>query len=217
MTKRAKQQQRTGAPVVQCDRCDRWLYLDEAGFPDLATTSAANPSTCKPYLTVEALQTRLHALEATVAGLGQQVTARGQEVPDRSEQEQDTTLSTSTPETRAMRTPISDSSGQPETELLDGKSAPVNSDDSAHDDHNEPCRQEQGRAPPERPRIHTNMKEVVDRSTGESLQELDTTPNSPGETRQLGVRQEDNLRAPDNTMDLSATGPEASRDRTTMR
>ncbi|KAL3197699.1 hypothetical protein MRX96_014616 [Rhipicephalus microplus] len=53
------------------------------------------------------------------------------------------------------------------------------------------------------------MKEVVDRSTGESLQELDTTPNSPWETRQVGVRQEDNLPAPDNTMDLSATGPEA--------
>ncbi|KAH8022328.1 hypothetical protein HPB51_023381 [Rhipicephalus microplus] len=51
------------------------------------------------------------------------------------------------------------------------------------------------------------MKEAVDRSTGESLQELGTIPNSPGETRQVGVRQEDNL--PDNTMDLSATGPEA--------
>ncbi|KAL3217671.1 hypothetical protein MRX96_006086 [Rhipicephalus microplus] len=51
------------------------------------------------------------------------------------------------------------------------------------------------------------MKEAVDRSTGESLQELGTIPNSPGETRQVGVRQEDNL--PNNTMDLSATGPEA--------
>ncbi|KAL3178507.1 hypothetical protein MRX96_038403 [Rhipicephalus microplus] len=106
-----------------------------------------------------------------------------------------------------MITPTSGSSGQPEIQPLDGKSAPVNSDDSAHDDHNKPCRQEQGRAPPERPRIHTNMKEAVDRSTGESLQELGTIPNSPGETRQVGVRQEDNL--PDNTMDLSATGPEA--------
>ncbi|KAL3217641.1 hypothetical protein MRX96_032270 [Rhipicephalus microplus] len=106
-----------------------------------------------------------------------------------------------------MRTPTSGSSGQPETQPLDGKSAPVNSDDSAHDDHNEPCRQEQGRAPPERPRIHTNMKEVVDRSTGESLQELGTAPNTPGETRQVGVRQENNLPALDNTMDLSATGP----------
>ncbi|KAL3193795.1 hypothetical protein MRX96_000090 [Rhipicephalus microplus] len=185
MTKRAKQQQRTGAPVVQRDRCDRWLYLDEAGFPDLATASAANPFTCKPCLTVEALHTRLHALEVIVAALGQQVTARGQEVPDRSEQEQDTTLSTSTPETGAMRTPTSGSSGQPETQPLDKKSAPVNSDDSAHNDHNEPCRQEQDRAPPERPRIHTNMKEAVDRSTGESLQELGTTPNSPGETRRI--------------------------------
>ncbi|KAL3178504.1 hypothetical protein MRX96_038400 [Rhipicephalus microplus] len=92
---------------------------------------------------------------------------------------------------------------------LDGKSAPVNFDDLAHDDHNEPRRQEQGRAPPERPRIHTNMKEVVDRSRGELLQELGTTPNSPGETRQVGVRQEDNLQAPDNTMDLSAMGKEA--------
>ncbi|KAH8020329.1 hypothetical protein HPB51_000670 [Rhipicephalus microplus] len=106
-----------------------------------------------------------------------------------------------------MRTPTLSSSGQPETQPLDGKSAPVNSDDSAHDDHNEPCRQEQGRTPPERPRIHTNMKEAADRSTDESLQELGTIPNSPGETRQVGVRQEDNL--PDNTMVLSATGPEA--------
>ncbi|KAH8022341.1 hypothetical protein HPB51_023394 [Rhipicephalus microplus] len=53
------------------------------------------------------------------------------------------------------------------------------------------------------------MKEVVDRSRGELLQELGTTPNSPGETRQVGVRQEDNLQAPDNTMDLSAMGKEA--------
>ncbi|KAL3201351.1 hypothetical protein MRX96_042952 [Rhipicephalus microplus] len=37
-----------------------------------------------------------------------------------------------------MRTPTSGSSRQPETQPLDGKSAPVNSDDSAHDDHNEP-------------------------------------------------------------------------------
>ncbi|KAL3216562.1 hypothetical protein MRX96_032892 [Rhipicephalus microplus] len=108
-----------------------------------------------------------------------------------------------------MRTPTSGSSGPPETPPLDGKSAPVNSDDSAHDDRNEPCRQEEGRAPPERPRIHTNMKEVVDRSTGESLQELGTTPNSPGETQQVDVRQQDNLPVPDNTMDLSATGSEA--------
>lgn len=209
MTKRAKQQQRTGAPVVQCDRCDRWLYLDEAGFPDLAAASAASPFTCKPCLTVEGLQARLHALEAVVTGLVRQAAARGQEVPERSDQEQDTILSTLTPETGARRTPVSSPSGKPETQPLDGKSTPVDSDNPAQDDHSEPCGQEQDRVLSERPRIHTIVTEVGEKSQGAPLQELGTVPNSPGETEQVNVRQDDSLPAPDNMIDLSATVLEA--------
>ncbi|KAH6925709.1 hypothetical protein HPB50_008694 [Hyalomma asiaticum] len=181
MTKRAKQQ-RTGTPAVPCDRCDRWLYHDEAGFPDLAAASAASPFTCKPCLTVEGFQARLHALEAVVTGLVRQATARGQEVPERSEQEQDTILSTSTPNAGARRTPTSSPSGKPETERarLSTLTTQHRMTTMSH-----ATRARQGTI--DRPRIHTNVKEVGDKSEGAPLQELGTIPNSPGEPQQVNA------------------------------
>ncbi|KAH6948850.1 hypothetical protein HPB50_026601 [Hyalomma asiaticum] len=66
MAKRTKRH-RSEESLVQCDRCDRWLHLDETGFPDLEAASAASPFTCKPCVTVESLHARLRSIESDVA------------------------------------------------------------------------------------------------------------------------------------------------------
>ncbi|KAH7955015.1 hypothetical protein HPB49_023977 [Dermacentor silvarum] len=66
MVKRTKRQQGE-EPLVQCDKCSRWLYLDEAGFTGIQQAEEASPFICKLCTTVEDLHTRLHAAESEVA------------------------------------------------------------------------------------------------------------------------------------------------------
>lgn len=60
--------------MVQCDRCRRWVYLDETDF---ACTDAADvaPFTCNLCNVVESLETRLRASEQEVETLGRAVRA----------------------------------------------------------------------------------------------------------------------------------------------
>lgn len=67
MVKRTKRQQQGEEPLVQCDKCSRWLYLDEAGFTGIQQAEEASPFICKLCTTVEDLHTRLHAAESEVA------------------------------------------------------------------------------------------------------------------------------------------------------
>lgn len=59
---------------MQCDRCRRWVYLDETDF---ACTDAADvaPFTCNLCNVVESLETRLRASEQEVETLGRAVRA----------------------------------------------------------------------------------------------------------------------------------------------
>ncbi|KAH6941859.1 hypothetical protein HPB50_023665 [Hyalomma asiaticum] len=68
MAKRTKRH-RSEESLVQCDRCDRWLHLDETGFQDIEAASAASPFTCKPCVTVESLHARLRTAESDVASM----------------------------------------------------------------------------------------------------------------------------------------------------
>ncbi|KAL3226623.1 hypothetical protein MRX96_024825 [Rhipicephalus microplus] len=60
--------------MVQCDRCRRWVYLDETDF---ACTDAADvaPFTCNLCNVVRSLETRLRASELEVEMLGRAVRA----------------------------------------------------------------------------------------------------------------------------------------------
>ncbi|KAL1422026.1 hypothetical protein MTO96_022488 [Rhipicephalus appendiculatus] len=55
-------------PMVQCDRCRRWAYLDETDFP---STDAADATAfvCNLCNTIEVLETRLRASETEIETL----------------------------------------------------------------------------------------------------------------------------------------------------
>ncbi|KAL3192798.1 hypothetical protein MRX96_058661 [Rhipicephalus microplus] len=73
MAERSKRKERE-EPMVQCDRCRRWVYLDETDF---ACTDAADvaPFTCNLCNVVGSLETRLRASEQEVETLGRAVRA----------------------------------------------------------------------------------------------------------------------------------------------
>ncbi|KAL3190687.1 hypothetical protein MRX96_002352 [Rhipicephalus microplus] len=73
MAKRSKRNERE-EPMVQCDRCRRWVYLDETDF---ACTDAADVAlfTCNLCNVVGSLETRLRASDQEVETLGRAVRA----------------------------------------------------------------------------------------------------------------------------------------------
>ncbi|KAH6927337.1 hypothetical protein HPB50_001877 [Hyalomma asiaticum] len=71
MAKRSKRKERE-KPMVQCDRCRRWAYLDDTDFACTDTAHVA-PFTCNFCNVVESLETRLRASEQEVETLGRVV------------------------------------------------------------------------------------------------------------------------------------------------
>lgn len=56
-------------PLVQCDQCSRWAYLDETEFGDVEAANAAAWFDCKACTEVKALRLRLQTTESKVEEL----------------------------------------------------------------------------------------------------------------------------------------------------
>ncbi|KAL1471085.1 hypothetical protein MTO96_040110 [Rhipicephalus appendiculatus] len=67
MAKRSKRKERE-EPMVQCDRCRRWAYLDETDFP-YTDAADATAFVCNLCNTIELLETRLRASETEIETL----------------------------------------------------------------------------------------------------------------------------------------------------
>ncbi|KAL3199327.1 hypothetical protein MRX96_013980 [Rhipicephalus microplus] len=64
MAKRAKRKERE-EPMVQCEKCRRWAYLDETSFPSMEAADAAE-FVCNLCSTIEVLQARMRASETEI-------------------------------------------------------------------------------------------------------------------------------------------------------
>lgn len=63
------QRKKKGDPLVQCDHCSRWVFLEETEFEDVEAANAAAWFDCKTCSEIKALWLRLRATEAQVEEL----------------------------------------------------------------------------------------------------------------------------------------------------